>query len=464
MPDAMRKGIAITAAAGLLAMGFALRSVPGPDGPVPVPASPQRAGHPDSGYRFLVYGDYVNSGVPLSFYRLGFGRDRRNDLRREGVSAGVRHDFNVVQAANGATVVVPNCLQCHAQPYGDSLIIGLGNTLADYTPRPAATSPFATHLVDAWMRRHPAAGEAAREFMRVSRTVYPLIATRTRGVNPADRLTAVLVTHRDPHTLAWNDTPSVQLPDRVIPSDVPAWWLLKKKHAMFHNGLGRGDFGRFLMGAILLTVNDTLHADRVDARMGDVLAYVRSLRPPAFPGPLDSTRAEAGRLVFERHCAGCHGTYGPDGRYPNLLIPQSVIGTDSLLNHSNYAESGMVDWFNGSRFARGPHAARIEPFNGYLAPPLDGIWVTAPYLHNGSVPTLEALLDSRRRPAYWRRARRRPAYDLQRVGWVYREATSGGADDIYDTSLPGYGNTGHLFSDRLGDAERTALLEYLKTL
>lgn len=459
----MRGQLTILAAMGLCATGFGILTGPGPGEPVPIPASPQRPGHPDSGYRFIVYGDYVNSGVPLSFYRLGFGKDRRNDLRREGPSATLRHDFNLVRAANGAAIVVPNCLQCHAQRMGDSLVIGLGNSLADFTPKRAAASPFATHLVDVWMQRHPDAGEAAREFLRVSRGVGTHIFTETRGVNPADRLTALLVTHRDRNTMVWSDTPTLSLPDRVIPSDVPAWWLLKKKNAMFYNGLGRGDFGRFLMGAILLTVNDTLHADRVDARMGDVLAYIRSLEPPVYPGPVDRPLAEQGRIVFERSCAGCHGSYGPGGRYPNLLIPQSVIGTDSLLNHSNYSESGMVDWFNGSRFAKGPHAGRIEPFDGYIAPPLDGVWVTAPYLHNGSVPTLEALLDSRRRPVYWQRNFHRPRYDLERLGWAYREKKKGGSTRTYDTTLPGYGNMGHRFGDRLTDTERRAILEYLKT-
>ena len=43
----------------------------------------------------------------------------------------------------------------------------------------------------------------------------------------------------------------------------------------------------------------------------------------------------------------------------------------------------------------GDHPERFEPFDGYIAPPLDGIWITAPYLHNGSVPDLETLLNSK---------------------------------------------------------------------
>ena len=44
-----------------------------------------------------------------------------------------------------------------------------------------------------------------------------------------------------------------------------------------------------------------------------------------------------------------------------------------------------------------------DPVPGYTAPPLDGIWATGPFLHNGSVPNLALVLDSTRRPTYWRR-------------------------------------------------------------
>jgi hypothetical protein len=80
------------------------------------------------------------------------------------------------------------------------------------------------------------------------------------------------------------------------------------------------------------------------------------------------------------------------------------------------------------------------------------------------VPTLEALLDSRLRPKYWSRDPAKPTYDYQRVGWVYREEQNPGDKTVYNTTLPGYGNQGHIFGDRLPDKERLAVLEYLKTL
>lgn len=112
----------------------------------------------------------------------------------------------------------------------------------------------------------------------------------------------------------------------------------------------------------------------------------------------------------------------------------------------------------------GDHPARLEPFNGYIAPPLDGIWITAPYLHNGSVPTLEALLNSKLRPAYWSRDFNNPQYDYEQMGWKYSREAGPRGTEVYNTTLPGYGNYGHTFGDRLTDKERKAVIEYLKTL
>ncbi|RYE00865.1 MAG: hypothetical protein EOP50_03010 [Sphingobacteriales bacterium] len=123
-----------------------------------------------------------------------------------------------------------------------------------------------------------------------------------------------------------------------------------------------------------------------------------------------------------------------------------------------------MDWFNRSWFRQGDHPAELSPSNGYVAPPLDGIWVTAPYLHNGSVPSLEALLNSPARPRYWSRDFKRPQYNYGSPGWVYKEESAGGKGDTYNTDLPGYSNRGHYFGDALSTEQRKAVIEYLKTL
>jgi hypothetical protein len=141
-----------------------------------------------------------------------------------------------------------------------------------------------------------------------------------------------------------------------------------------------------------------------------------------------------------------------------------MIGTDSMLFKANYQSPQFIGWFNRSWFAQGDHPARLEAFDGYIAPPLDGVWVTAPYLHNGSVPDLEGVLNSNARPRYWSRDYSQLQYDYEKVGWKYTQEDAPGGNTVYNTTLPGYGNYGHTFGDRLTEKERKAIIEYLKTL
>jgi hypothetical protein len=109
--------------------------------------------------------------------------------------------------------------------------------------------------------------------------------------------------------------------------------------------------------------------------------------------------------------------------------------------------------------------------NSYLAPPLDGIWANAPYLHNGSVPTMWDLLTPQARPTVWRRTD--AGYDETKLGLEVTPYDKLPADatapeqkrQYYQTSLHGLGNQGHRYPlQGLSDQEKRALIEYLKTL
>lgn len=431
---------------------------------VPIPPSAQRlGGDAQKGLEYLTTGDYVKGGIPYSAFVMGLGKDRRNFLQRDGKNEKLPYEYTANTAPNGEVVVAPNCLQCHAQVFEDKLYIGMGNTFIDFTQNDKMNVKN-LKMMESWLKlTAPKKYQASKNFINVAKAIGPYLQTDVQGVNAADRLAAILVAHRDPVTFKWNDTAYLELPSDVIPTDVPAWWLLKKKNAMFYNGFGRGDFGKFLGASNLLTVTDTSESAEVDSHMPDMLAYIYSLEAPRYPGTIDSTLASAGEIVFINNCAKCHGKYGAEESFPNLLIPAAVIQTDSMLYKSNYSNPQFVEWFNKSWFTRGNHPARLEPFNGYIAPPLDGIWATAPYLHNGSVPTLEALLNSDLRPVYWSRSFDKPLYDYEKVGWIYKKQEQSGKN-VYNTTKPGYSNAGHTFGDRLTDAERKAVLEYMKKL
>jgi RoxA-like, cytochrome c-like len=451
----------------LIASGFAFTGVIewfSEEKPVYIPPSPQRTnGDPKKGYEYLTSGDYVKGGIPYSLYVLGIGKNRTNFLQRDGINEKISHEYTAIHAINGEILVAPNCLQCHAQVMDGQLIMGLGNTFIDFTAHQKLNVKN-LEMAEAFLRTTaPKKYEAAADFFTITKTIGPFLHTEVRGVNAADRLAGVLAAHRDPVTFRWLDSAKLPIPDEVIPSDVPPWWLLKKKNAMFYNGFGRGDFGKFLMASNLLTVNDTAESREVDSHMPDMLAYIYSLEPPKYPKPVSSELVNQGQLLFEENCSKCHGTYGSTPDYPNLLIPITIIQTDSLLCKSNYSNPQFITWFNSSWFTQGEYPARLEPFNGYIAPPLDGIWATAPYLHNGSVPTLDALLKSSIRPAYWSRDFDEPEFDYEKIGWKYQEHDKS-KKGSYNTMLPGYGNYGHYYGDKFTEAERKALLEYLKTL
>lgn len=113
---------------------------------------------------------------------------------------------------------------------------------------------------------------------------------------------------------------------------------------------------------------------------------------------------------------------------------------------------------------------REEPV-GYVATPLDGIWARAPYLHNGSVPTLEHLLVPRFRPTQFVVGSMH--YDPVRVGfrWQTEGKTTEEHTEIYLTGRPAQINRGHEGSIYLGDMDwqvevekRSELIEFMKTL
>jgi hypothetical protein len=168
---------------------------------------------------------------------------------------------------------------------------------------------------------------SSKVLIRSFSTIAPYLRTETPGVNAADRLATLLVAHRDPQTLEWSDKPLLDIPAEVIPTDVPAWWLLKKKNAMFYNGFGRGDFGKFLMLSNLLTVSDTLEAAETFTHFGDVLAFLKTIEPPKFPMSVDEELASQGKAVFNNNCSKCHGTYGE-----KAFLPQPA---DTRADHQN---------------------------------------------------------------------------------------------------------------------------------
>lgn len=438
-----------------------------------IPPYPQRPGDPVKGHDALLNRAVVTCGLPYRAYAKARGigaRDPGPPLPgRAGRNAELPYSLTAYTAPSGVELVTTNCLVCHAATIEGQLILGLGNAFLDLTGDPL--------LVLESMRPLVAGRLETTEWRRWSDRIAILadyLRTGTVGVNSADNLTLALMAHRDPETLAWPDRPLIEPPPgRPLPLGVPPWWNMRKKHAMFYNGAGRGDHARLLTHASTICTDSVPEALAMDAWLVDVRAYLATLAPPRYPHPIDRPLADRGYGLFQSRCKTCHGTYGDDGRYPNKLIALGKVGTDPELARAGFWDRDrFVDWFQRSFYGE---LAELAPGLGYVAPPLDGIWATAPYLHNESVPTLAALLESPTRPPYWEFARSddgRPLYDREGVGWRYLRLSEGksGAmswearNRVYDTTQKGYGKDGHAFGDALDPQERRALIEYLKTL
>ena len=164
--------------------------------PVYIEASKQRPGNAEAGYNYLTTGDYLKSGIPFSFFKMGIGKSAE-DLGREGINKDIPYSFNAVVAPNGEKIVSPNCLQCHSQEFNGKLVIGMGNSLSDYTTDHSGTA----RLLEKFLKTGAGNNlkyDAAKNFIQSIEAVSPYLVAETKGVNIADRLAALLVAHRDP--------------------------------------------------------------------------------------------------------------------------------------------------------------------------------------------------------------------------------------------------------------------------
>jgi hypothetical protein len=247
----------------------------------------------------------------------------------------------------------------------------------------------------------------------------------------------------------------------------PAWWQLKNKKRAFNDGTGEAPAFRTMAGTLLAFGQTVEQIAAREAEFTDIGHWILSLEAPRWPfGDLDLDRWERGKTVYAETCAQCHGTNDKtSGSFPDKIVDAVEVGTDPLRTEA-FRELEVAA-LNSTWFGSPP----MTDTHGYLAPTLEGIWARAPYLHNGSVPDLMSLLDSKTRPAVWRRTGIGEAeWDKERVGWRYDVPSETPEPDtiearrIYDTRKPGLSAAGHDYADVLSDDDRRALLEYLKSL
>lgn len=347
-----------------------------------------------------------------------------------------------------------DCMLCHGGSIAGQSLVGLGNTSLE---------------LQAFFE------ETAIADGRSGKT--PFHFSNVRGTNEAGATSVFLLGYREPDLTLRTKSLDLELHDDLC-GDVPAWWLLKKKKTMYCTGGTDARSVRSLMQFMMspLNLSDTFTEE--EKTFADIRSYILSLEPPPCPLPIDKKLAAAGETLFVQTCARCHGTYGKDWTYPNKVIPIDEIGTDRRRFDGiskKFGEHYNKSWFSKEKSGPTAEGYKVIESAGYQAPPLDGIWATAPYFHNGSVPTLYDVLNSSSRPRIFTRSFKTDldAYDAEKMGWKVQilnkapDPTTMKAIEfrrIYDTTQPGRGNAGHTFGDHLTDAERKAVIEYLKTL
>jgi mono/diheme cytochrome c family protein len=293
----------------------------------------------------------------------------------------------------------------------------------------------------------------------------------TDGTTNAVIFGVALMRHRDAELNIVQRPPRFDLVHHDM--DAPPWWHYRKRRSLYIDGFAAQGH-RPLMQFLLVKENGPDRFREWEDEFREIEAWIAGLEPPDWTGPVDHTLAAAGAAVFTDHCAECHGSYEGDDSYPERLVPIEDVGTDRVrLDSLSAADRRALNdsWFGhfGADAAAAGLHDREQP-RGYVAPPLDGIWASAPYFHNGSVPTLWHVLHPARRPTVWRRSA--TGYDVARVGLEVEEFTEVPAGKLrpaerrqfFDTRRPGKSAAGHDFADVLDEQQKQAVLEYLKTL
>ena len=233
--------------------------------------------------------------------------------------------------------------------------------------------------------------------------------------------------------------------------------------------------------------------------VNNIQTFVDQIGPPKWPWPVDNAMALKGKVLYEITCASCHGIKKGENRpgntntwatpvqnvgtdksyYKNFTVPTTSSGiltgltvpfSTNIVPASGAASVSLFDVANSSALVQFDPSiilnikapTRLE--GSFESKVLQGVWSAAPYLHNGSVPTLAALLTpSASRPTSFQVG---PVYDTTNVGLATDQP--GGSATVRVTTdcatMNGNSNCGHEFGTNLTPAEKNDLLEYLKTL
>ena len=410
-----------------------------------------------------VFADKLPKRPGAGYARLGFTYESpANDL-----------PIGTTKSTDWVPRVGLNCATCHAGQYREApgaaarIVLGMPAHQMDlqgyarFLSACAHDPRFNAETLVAAMQKHP-------DFGFFDGLTYKwLVVSRTKDG----------ILERDPR-IAWFGTRPPQGPGRVDTfnpykamfasethfdtdttvgtADLPSLWNQRMRQGLWLHWDGNNNSVEERNKSAAIGAGAT--PDSLDlAALDRIAAWILDLRPPAFPSVrVDQTRATAGKAIYQQHCASCHEIGQPRvGQVTDI----ADVGTDPERLNSFTPE--LVAQMNTIGTGKPWRFSHFRKTNYYAGMPLDVVWLRAPYLHNGSVPTLRALLFLDDRPARFYRAY--DVYDWQAVGFVSAGPEAEKQGVVFDTSVRGNGNGGHTYGRDLSVSDRESLIEYLKT-
>ncbi|MEC9284319.1 MAG: hypothetical protein VX642_16510 [Bdellovibrionota bacterium] len=222
--------------------------------------------------------------------------------------------------------------------------------------------------------------------------------------------------------------------------------------------------------------NSPEYAHKAIPKAFEALMFLESAERPKFPGNVNLSLAEKGSKIYENQCSRCHGIYDNTDLenprlswFPNKAVDVKEIGTDPQ------REKGITqELLDTAMKSKMKVDLRLKKSGKYVAPILTLLWTSAPYLHNGSVPSVWALMNPKERPKRFMIGGHRMDFDRMGIHFSDRnEEMAAYAVDYVPSSTPGVYNTEELGKSNHGHEfpflemtqdQKLALLEYLKLI
>lgn len=281
------------------------------------------------------------------------------------------------------------------------------------------------------------------------------------------------------------------------PISTPYIWGLGRYRDIFWTGVTNSLLERNMAQGIALLADFNFDPQSFDTtlsieKLHGVVTYAKKAQPPAWPvsvlGRIDPPKAALGERLFKEQCLDCHSPWqtgpgeaetvlkycevGTDKKYFDAQLEQMAPGKDLFagvlapfmrdVKRRAYQVEGLVGKEGTYEGGRTNVVWRAPPKNAFVAKPLSGVWASAPYLHNGTVPSIRDLLtDAKARPL--RFVVGHPAYDPTRLGFAGATTYYSFTVDTGPSAPQGNSNMGHEYGTNLSADEKDAMIEFLKS-